>query len=244
MFMENGKPKVFYHGTNNPNFEKFDEKKIGYANDSGWYGHGFYFAYTKGEAEYYGKFVRAANLDINNPFYFTEELLQFDDQWSDIIADMAIFAIQFSDKFPELAKKLNICVTIGYNNDKPVEKTITLTEYAERVRSVYNDLRLEIFECIDGENIFYSYKFDDDYNYSKLRYKRKEIAEKSRITNAAKVVREKQFIDIQIHTPEYFIRQVSRLLTEELKNRGYDGVLQSKYGDEAVCFFPEQVIWI
>ena len=68
---ENGKLRKVYHGTYNE-FNVFDPEYIGTASgDDGFFGQGFYFAYTKGEASYYGKKrIISAYLNIKNPFNF------------------------------------------------------------------------------------------------------------------------------------------------------------------------------
>jgi len=65
-----GQGTPVYHGTNNT-FTDFDSKKIG-SRDSGWFGKGFYFAGTKGEAGTYGKNIMEARLTMKKPFIFSE----------------------------------------------------------------------------------------------------------------------------------------------------------------------------
>ena len=86
---QNGKPLVVYHGTNwdilseAPGEAVFDDKYRGAGSgDNGFYGRGFYFTFgngeaSKGEAGYYGKNVYQFYLSIQNPFYFTETLLNW-----------------------------------------------------------------------------------------------------------------------------------------------------------------------
>ena len=53
------------------NLKIFDKTKIG-NRDSGWFGKGFYFTLSKGEAEYYGKNILPVYLSIKNPFDFSK----------------------------------------------------------------------------------------------------------------------------------------------------------------------------
>ena len=70
---ENGEPLVVYHGTDNDDFSVFDKEKIG-QRDNGFYGKGFYFANTKGEAGFYGKNIYSVFLNIKNPLNLEDSL--------------------------------------------------------------------------------------------------------------------------------------------------------------------------
>ncbi len=70
-----GSPKVVYHGTNSfdPSDRataEFKEEAIGSTHDDGWYGRGFYFADSQGEASTYGNKVASVYLSVKNPFFF------------------------------------------------------------------------------------------------------------------------------------------------------------------------------
>lgn len=65
-----GRPLVVYHGTGSDtsrNNFRFKESVIGSANDGGFYGRGFYFAASRGEAEYYGPNVVSAYVAFSKP---------------------------------------------------------------------------------------------------------------------------------------------------------------------------------
>lgn len=64
---EQGRPLVVYHGTSSK-FDSFNQDLIGSANDSGFYGRGFYFATRKGEAAYYGGIVMPVYLKADKVF--------------------------------------------------------------------------------------------------------------------------------------------------------------------------------
>lgn len=64
---KNGELFEVYHGTNNGEFTKFNKDYIGSSNDAGWYGKGFYFAFSESEAKTYGNKVIKAYLNIKNP---------------------------------------------------------------------------------------------------------------------------------------------------------------------------------
>lgn len=53
--LPDGKLRTVYHGTNTGNFTVFNPDYIGMSSgDDGFFGMGFYFAYSPGEAKYYG----------------------------------------------------------------------------------------------------------------------------------------------------------------------------------------------
>ena len=63
---ENGEPLVCYHGSNRE-FSIFDKNLIGSANDSGFYGKGFYFIYDSISVKQYGNIIKPYFLKIKNP---------------------------------------------------------------------------------------------------------------------------------------------------------------------------------
>lgn len=246
MEQDENKRTVFYHGTSCKDFEKFDEKRIGTAHDRGWYGHGFYFCYTAGEASYYGPYVRAAKLNIKNPFFFQEELGSFENQHLSIFGDMSAFAINLSKKFSELANKVKICAVISYDDMGYAQQTkmLTLKEYAKRVLDIYNDQEFSIFECVDRDKSFFAYKYKEDYNCLHYRFRSRKEAELNRLDMATIYVHNNLYAHVETHIPEHFMEDIAQEFSNILKSRGYDGIFQSKDGDEVVCFYPEQVEWV
>lgn len=71
--VENGKPKILYHGSKNK-FTSFDDKKKGGSTDSGIRGRGFYFSSNIKSAQSYGDNTYEVYLKIEKPF----DLLSFD----------------------------------------------------------------------------------------------------------------------------------------------------------------------
>lgn len=71
----NGKPLTVYHGTKT--LEKLSVDAAGSSTDAGFYGPGLYFTNQRSAAEGYAKGGRVveANLDIRNPYYTTEQVL-------------------------------------------------------------------------------------------------------------------------------------------------------------------------
>ena len=76
MIGRNGKPKVFYHGTNKK-FDTFSTDMIGSnTGELGWYGKGFYFTTDYLMARHYGSKVLEVYLNIRHPFYMDSNNLR------------------------------------------------------------------------------------------------------------------------------------------------------------------------
>lgn len=122
---ENGLLFPVYHGTNSGEFYEFDESAIGSANDRGWFGKGFYFAFTEDEAEYYGSRILKCYLNVKKPFIYDEEMGGFDGQNNgDINFDFASFIINVAEKFPDIAQKTYVDVA-ELNSDEIIQKSFT-----------------------------------------------------------------------------------------------------------------------
>ena len=288
-----------YHGTNSGEFYEFDKKLTGSSNDAGWYGRGFYFAFNKGEAEYYGRRVIECYLNIKNPFFFSEEMQSYDGVESgDVFFDFGSFIINFAKKFPKLAAQESITITKefdGQGNGDSFEKSIV--DFAAELEELYKSERLKLNEVHSDEGKYYEYKFKnnvdeivkdeelkklirenwidtpymanvaykngeitfeqsnaimdlmDEYGYENFRdarihgarFKTKESAEKNRLSACVSYLSNHRYAYIEQHMPEHYIQRISKQFTEELKAQGYDGIVQSKYGDEIVAFEENQI---
>ena len=72
----NGRPKVFYHGTDRE-FDAFSTDAIGCSTgELGWYGKGFYFTPDYLQARHYGSKVLEVYLNIRHPFYMDSDNLR------------------------------------------------------------------------------------------------------------------------------------------------------------------------
>ena len=73
---ENGEPLVVYHGTNR-DFNVFDERTIGSANDRGFYGKGFYFTDNLISVKQYGNVIKSYFLKVTNPVFTYDSPREF-----------------------------------------------------------------------------------------------------------------------------------------------------------------------
>lgn len=244
----------FYHGTNSDNFNVFDKSYIGTANDSGFFGKGFYFAYSRGEASYYGRNVKKAYLRITKPFDFQQEMYMLDGKRSPGRADIA-FIVNFANKFPELAEKHSVSyVEKGSDN----VKTMPYAEFSELFMKYYNsvDFKVEKLENTDNEFAVLADKYTKtyegadgkkhkftDYKFDQRVYGQDAANDKVMLT--MKYIEKVVFDYVDTGTSN--IGGVASVIMEspefssKLRKLGYDGVIQSKDGDEAVVFDSEQI---
>ena len=175
-----------YHGTDSDEFYIFDKNTIGSANDMGWYGKGYYFAFTEGEARTYGRRVLKCYLNIKKPFIFDEQMQSFegvDD--GDIYFDFASFVINIADKFPNLAKKLKVDIVSEYNSQGVGKsKKVSFSELSKEIKEIYNSDRLQVATIQDGESNYWSYKFKNNIDNLNIDPEIREIMEKNYIRHA------------------------------------------------------------
>ncbi len=284
-----------YHGTNSDEFFEFDKRTIGSANDIGWYGKGFYFAFDEREARFYGRRTMECYLNVKKPFFFSEEMQSFKGQSSgDVNFDFASFIINLSEKFPEIAKQTFVQVA-EFNSDEVTDKSFT--EFAEEIKEIYDSNRFKLSEVDDRGTTTYQYIYSRDIDnieasenikrlirekfidssWSAEYYKDKgaitesefneilglfekygesrfrdvwipgrftdaEYAKKNRLSSVITYLANKKYSYINQHMPEYYMENyIGDDLSQELRKRGYDGILQSKFGDEIVVFDSNQI---
>ena len=292
---ENGALFPVYHGTNSGEFYEFDEKTIGSANDRGWFGKGFYFAFTEDEASYYGSRVLKCYLNVKKPFFYSEEMGTFDGQdKGDVNFDFASFIINVADKFPKIAENVYVGVA-ERNSDEIIKKSFA--NFAKEIKDVYADDKLAVVEVDDRGEIIYQYRYSRDVDsidapenikniikthyvdglwmadwlkekgtitdaeydailnvfdkydskqfqdkWLTMQYNSKEQAEQNRLSATVQYLRDHKYSYIDQHLPHYYMMHfIGESFAEEIRKKGYDGVLQSRFGDEVVVFNSNQI---
>jgi|GEM_PF-1035110 len=249
---EQGRLREVYHGTNSGEFTVFDWDKT-QSTDGGWFGRGFYFTFWKGEARTYGARVLDAYLNIKNPFVFRDELLEYGDMHpEDTDATSLAFMINFAEKFPELAEGRTLEVVTGWDEDGyGITKEIPWSELRSEIEGFMARPDFRIMEIMDSNNgnadgLKYEYVVKNgpgewDYAYS-YPYMSREEAERDRFGAAVQMLfRRGVYHSADFHMPHTYIEDIGTEFSEALKQRGYDGVLQTREGDEIVAFYPEQI---
>lgn len=247
--LKDGKPRDLYHGTNDNEFTKFDISFLGGSSgDNGFFGEGFYFAYSKGEASYYGRYVKKVYLNLTNPFNFEKELGTYDGKRasSGYAPDM-VFAVNFAEKFPKFAKAAGDQIYCG-----KLERDMSLPEFASIFQKAYRDLEYNVSEydgpygkewivTADPTEQSYVDAQGKEHKWMDYEYDRRFIDKRS-TENKLEVVAD-------YLTEKYgifdFPRSINLVMgsdfTNELIARGYDGAIQSDVGDEAVAYYPNQI---
>lgn len=250
---KNGMAREFYHGTNNDDFTEFDPSYIASASgDTGYFGKGFYFAFDEREAKYYGKNVIKAYLNIKNPFNYIKEFATYKGKrTSDYNAGFAVEYLNLADKFPSIAEKEKIRVARKGSDEY---EYISAKQFAEEYKSIIENKKFEVQEIdgnygkeywafadresipyeVDGKTMYY-----DDWGYQKRYLDEKDANDQ--LMNAYYYLAENVYDDIDLHNFTYVILENNDEFTDELKKRGYDGVIQSEEGDEIVAFTSEQI---
>jgi len=249
-----GRLRVVYHGTNNTEFNIFDADRIGSASgDDGFFGKGFYFAYSRGEASYYGsKRIISAYINVKNPFNFETELGEYNGESSKYggHASDAVRLMNLAEKFPDLAKGVTVSVAKQGSNDiveistddfaKEFKKAIENKEFTFRTEKNQRGDEITIAEA-DPKEIEYEY---DGKKQTEKYYEFEESfsGKPSPIDVAYAYLRKSvySFINMQDFTKAVVLDN-SEAFTNALKEKGYDGTIQSEDGDEVVAFYPEQI---
>ena len=260
---ENGKPLEVYHGTNwdmlqeAPGDAVFSDKHRGTGSgDNGFFGRGFYFTFgngkaSEGEAGYYGKNVYRFYLSIQNPFYFSESLLRWNGKrvFGDEVNSVEI--INAVKLFPELLKDYTLDT---YDSNGDHAGTITLEEYADLFMRTYNDQKFSVRKTSDPNEIVVEsdpveHEEDGhrwtDYGFSRRMYKPGNdtdiqlLSTHLYLQNGVQIGGRKVHIDIPNRLLREFYGEPE--FRSWLEAKGYDGVMQSKDGDEVVAFEPNQI---
>jgi len=249
---EDGRLRRVYHGTNSGYFSAFSMDYLGASSgDEGFFGRGFYFAYTEGEAGFYGRNVLPAYLNIVNPFNFQAELQTYNgERVYDYVGSRVLFAVNFAEKFPEIADRHYATVTDKGGRDT---RQISFAELAEAFHDVYDnqdfvvekvgnedgvwtlmsDRTEDSYTTPDGKTIPFSY-----YDFQKRMYLDEEDA-RNRLYQTMEYLEDGKYSYLRIDSIPTIIMETD--FTDALQRRGYDGVIQSEEGDEVVAFRPDQI---
>lgn len=245
---EQGRLREVYHGTNDGEFTVFDWNET-QRTDGGWFGRGFYFTFYKGEARMYGQRVVDAYLNIKNPFVFDEQMLSIDGVKPEgVNATSMAFMINFAEKFPELAEGRALEVVTGWDEEGyGITKEIPWPQLRAELERVLNDPSFRIEEISDaygGDHYEWYIKTGPgryDYANTRAGYGTREMAEKNRVDAAADLLFGSIYQYANFHMAHTYVEEMGTEFTEALKQRGFDGVLQTRAGDEVVAFYPEQI---
>ena len=249
VFRQDGRVRTFYHGTNTGDFTKFDSRLLGSSSgDLGWFGKGFYFAFSHDEAATYGGRVIPAYLRMRNPYDYSR-LYQF--KGSDKgAAKYARFAwvYNITKQFPDIAEGQHVW---AYPNDAEEGSAVSwkqLTTWMDQIQNkkqfsveevelndgttaweLRADPKKESFTTASGETFEWT-------EYGMTQIFATEQDAKEPINQIGAYLKNVMGVD---SVPRRTIEKID--FSGALQRAGYDGILQSMSGDEAVVFSPEQI---
>ena len=249
---EDGKLRIVYHGTNTGDFTVFNPDYIGMSSgDDGFFGMGFYFAYSEGEASYYGaKRIIPAYLNLKKPFNFEKELRTYKGKEAKGgHAPDAVAFMNFADKFPDIAKNITINVV---EKDSDTYKELSLADFSKAFKDVIDNKNFEYQEQTnefgEKETLVLADPQIYEYEYNGKKHKYKDYGFQKRFwgkSNDLDVAYEYLANSVYSHIDMYHITRLildnNKEFTNALKNMEYDGTIQSESGDEAVAFYSEQI---
>lgn len=249
VFSQSGEVRTFYHGTNTGDFTVFDKSLLGSSSgDLGWFGKGFYFAFSSDEASMYGGRVIPAYLKMKNPFDYSQ---LFKYKHSEYVSDRySRFAWVYNivEQFPDIVNEQTV---YAYPNDategtpvtwkqlsEMMDKIQSETEFSvERVESSNGDTAWELradpkqesFTSNDGETITWT-----EYGMRERFAKERDAMEPINQIGA--------YLSNVIGIESIPRKSIERIdFSGAVQRAGHDGIIQSRYGDEAVVFNAEQI---
>ena len=249
---KDGKLRIVFHGTNTGDFTVFNPDYIGMSSgDDGFFGMGFYFAYSEGEASYYGaNRVIPAYLNLKNPFNFDKELQTYKGKKAASgYAPDAVAFMNFADKFPEIAKNITVDVV---EKDSDTYKELPLSEFSKAFKDVIDNKKFKYQELTneygEKETLVTADPQTHEYEYNGKKHKYKDYGFQKRFWGkpndldvAYEYLANSVYSHIDMYNKTRLILDNNREFTNALKNMGYDGTIQSEFGDEAVAFSSEQI---
>ena len=249
---DDGKLRVVYHGTNTGDFTVFNPDYIGMSSgDNGFFGMGFYFAYSQGEASYYGaKRVIPAYLNLKNPFNFDKELQTYKGKKAQSgYAPDAVAFMNFADKFPDIAKNITVDIL---EKDSDSYKSLPLSDFSKAFKDVIDNKKFEYQEVeneygeketlVLADPQIHEYEYNGKkHNYKDYGFQKRFWGKPNDLDVAYEYLSNSVYSRIDMYNKTRLILDNNKEFTNALKNMGYDGAIQSELGDEAVAFNSEQI---
>lgn len=259
---ENGKPLICYHGTNREFSEFKPSNIVGRSHDAGFYGDGYYFTFntwkpklSKGEASYYGKKVMEVYIKAENPFYFNTLSKYKGNETSLMFYEPMVFLRNIAELFPEISAGLTINKRGEYDREDdsyPIHKVSidilpSLFEKYEKlikIDQIYNSGKPSYKRAYVKEEIK-SYKDEDGKTHEWIdtehfgRYNNDTSEWEIRMMAIIDAIEKYEGIEADFMPEGYMTRHPE--ITEMIKSKGHDSIMQSSSGDEVVVFSPNQI---
>jgi hypothetical protein len=240
-----GQPMIVYHGTAR-DFDVFDPKAPR-AHDRGYYGEGIYFTFgwgkaSAGEATYYGHRIVQALLNTRQPFSLRSLSLFGGFPVTRLGGQSLAFLYNIVKSFPEIADE--VFQSIGLRGRDGIE--ITSEFLVSLVDSIPPKLRVVPVRDRDQVMPYIFLETEQSRSSHHLGWRVGSIQPQEEEAHALAVA--VFTVTQQYHgiCPELFpegIMTRNPSITQAIRARGYDAIIQSESGDEVAVFDPSQ-IWI
>ena len=249
VFPQTGEVRTFYHGTNTGDFTVFDKGLLGNSSgDLGWFGKGFYFAFSADEARTYGGRVIQAYLKMKNPYDYSQ-LYKFkgSDRGSSQYARFA-WLYNIVKQFPDVVTDQKV---YAYPNDAEEGKVVSWKQLVGWMDRIEKDAKFSVaqVELSNGDTAWElranpkqeSFTNADGETFTWTEYGMRQLF-------ATEMDAKDPINQIGAYLVNVMgVEPVSRRAIENIdfsgavQKAGYDGILQSPSGDEAVVFDPSQI---
>ena len=248
----NGEPRVVYHGTN-ADFWAFNPD-VRHTHDKGFYGKGIYFTFgdfaPKYEALSYGDRVIDAFVNIRKPFDFSQLMMYNGVDINSSGGSTLAFYYNIAKNFPELEGIVELPTRYKMENDtKKVLSPLSYKEFVKLTDDISSKLRISRYDDIRGNQVYdVDYVTGEVEEYSGVQYPVVKTLmrgvrgdkEQSSVASSVFTALENVFgFDPEFHPEGVMTRNPE--ITQAIKDRGFDGILQSATGDELLVFNPNQI---
>jgi len=270
MVDDKGDPLIAYHGTNRTFNEFRDDAGRSHDQGYYGSGYYFTFQsdpewqkYAMGEAGYYGNNIMPVYLKVENPFDISK-LSEYEGLRINTIGNESIvFLSNIAKEFPELSEKIYVKKRTysgksgEYNiDDIPISvlpkliskyknqlkiKIINDSNTDTKYKSGYVKSEMRSFINSNGEEQTYeSIDWLGRYRLSTTKNGKQYPSDKSiEIGLIIDAIEKYDGISADLYPEGYMTRNPE--ITEAIKKKGHDGIVQSMYGDEVVVFSPNQI---
>ena len=196
------------------------------------------------------KRIIPAYLNLKNPFNFDKELQTYKGKKaSSGYAPDAVAFMNFADKFPGIAKNITVDVL---EKDSDTYKALPLSEFSKAFKDVIENKEFEYQEIkneySETETLVLADPQQHEYEYNGKTHKYKDYGFEKRFWGkpneldvAYEYLSSSVYSRIDMYSKTRLILDNNKEFTNALKDMGYDGAIQSEYGDEAVAFDSEQI---
>lgn len=249
VFPQSGEVRTFYHGTNTGDFTVFDKGLLGNSSgDLGWFGKGFYFAFSADEANAYGGRVIRAYLKMKNPYDYSQ-LYKFkgSDRGDSRYARFA-WLYNIVKQFPDIVTDQKV---YAYPNDSEEGKAVSWKQLVRWMDRIEKDAKFSVakVELSNGDTAWElranpkqeSFTNEDGETFTWTEYGMRQLFATE--MDAKEPINQIGAYLVNVMGVESIPRRSIEKIdfSGAIQRAGYDGILQSPVGDEAVVFDSAQI---